>query len=111
MPGCINNIYFDALIHHGSILGKNSNPAFSFQIIAVHHEVIRFGEFPQIGSGLLKKRIHQGSFSVIDVGNDGNIAYFHQYFLSFRPCLLDSGRFQNLVACCSESLLLPAGRL
>ena len=70
----INNIYFNIIIMNGCIFRKDGNTTFSFNIIGVHNTFRNFLIFSE-DSALFEQFIHDGCFSVIDVGNDCNISY------------------------------------
>ena len=57
------------------ILGKDSDASLAFQIIRIHH-ALDDGFVGAKNAALPEHGIHQRGFAVVDVGDDGDIAYF-----------------------------------
>jgi hypothetical protein len=69
----INDVDSHAIPHHGNVLGQNGNPAFSLQVIGVQNagaHLLILAEH----AALFNKAIHERSFPVVNVCDDGNIA-------------------------------------
>ena len=69
----IHDVDVDAFIINGGVLGENGNAALFFKIVGIHDafsNVLVGGE----GTGLMKKFVNKGSFTVVDVGDDGDIS-------------------------------------
>ena len=69
----IDDIDFYALIMGGGVFCKDGNAPFPFQVAGVHHSFGYHLVFPE-GAALLKHFVHQGGLSMVDVGDNGNIA-------------------------------------
>ncbi len=73
MARCIDDIDVHALEFDCAILRQNGDPAFLFQVVVVHDafsDLLVSGE----RTCLRQQFIDQGSFAVIDVGDNGDIA-------------------------------------
>ncbi len=72
MAGGIDDIDVRILVIHRAVLGQNGNAALLFQIIVIHdplgHLLVR-GK----GTGLSQQLIHQRGFTVVNVGDNGDI--------------------------------------
>ena len=74
MAGGINNIDMGAVPHHRTVLGEYGDAALFFNVVAVHHtlfNVLVRGE----SAGLTQQLVDQGGLAVVNVGDDGDIAY------------------------------------
>ncbi len=71
MAGSIDDIYFCVFVKKAAIFRINRNSSFLFNRIAVHAGIV--GDH----IGLTQKRIGQSCFSMIDMGDNRNISYFH----------------------------------
>ena len=58
-----------------SALRQNSDSSFLLQVVAIHGSLR--GE---VDAGLLKQTVDKGCLAVIDVSNDGEVAYFLDIF-------------------------------
>jgi hypothetical protein len=77
-----------ALVGDGAVLGEYGDAALFFEVVAVHHaffEVLVCGE----GAGLAQQFVDQRGLAVVDVGNDGDVAY------GARHGSLGLGRFRG----------------
>ena len=73
MSGGIDDIDLNATIDNSCIFGQYSYAALAFLVICIHDEfshVLILAE----DMALLEQSVHQCSFSMIDVSNNGNIA-------------------------------------
>jgi hypothetical protein len=61
-------------IAHGRILGHDRDSALAFEIHRVHHAV-HHGLIFAMRARLLKHRVHERRLAVVDVGDDGDVAY------------------------------------
>ena len=57
---------------NGQIFGLNGNPFFPLEIHRVHRALLHFLVFT-VGAALLKQAVHEGSFAVINVGDNSDI--------------------------------------
>ena len=73
MSGGIDNIDFNATIDNGRIFCQYSNAPLAFLVICIHN---KFADALILAEdmALLEQAVHQGGFSMIDVGNNSNIA-------------------------------------
>ena len=61
------------LVNYGNVFGKDRDSALALQIVVVQNEFARLGIFPQ-HIALKNHLIDQCGLTVIDVGNDRDIA-------------------------------------
>ena len=73
VTGGIDDINQGVLVVNGGILGKNGNAPLPFQVVGVHDTVRNLFPFAK-NTGLLQQSIYQRGFTVIDVGDNRNIA-------------------------------------
>ena len=71
MAGGIDNIDAVTLKFNGGILGQNGDTALAFQFVAVHY-ALRLAV--REGTRFLEQTVDEGSFAMIDVGDDGDIS-------------------------------------
>ena len=64
-----------SFVHHARVLGEDGNAAFAFEVVGVHHAVHNFFTFVE-SSALFEKLVHQGCFTVVNVGDDGDVSDF-----------------------------------
>ena len=76
VTGRVDDIDPGAFPFDGCGLGQNGDPAFAFQIIAVHGAFIHRLSGPEC-SGLFQQFIHKRGFAMVDMGDDRNIAQIH----------------------------------
>ena len=92
VAGRINNIDFRPVPTHARVLREDGDPALAFERIRVHHAL---GDDLILakGSGLSQHLVHERCLAVIDVGDDGDVAYLHSLtsITGRRPIFL-SGR-------------------
>ena len=69
----------DILIKKRSIFRKDRNPSLTFQIMGIHNGGFAFLKF--IGAALSEQTVDKRSFSVVDVGDNGNVAKIFSSFL------------------------------
>ena len=75
VPRGIDDVHAIALVHDARVLGEDGDAAFAFKVVGVHHALVDFFTFVE-GSALLEKLVHQGRFTVVDVGDDGYVSDF-----------------------------------
>ena len=75
VPRGIDDVHAIALVHDARVLGKDGDAAFTFQVVGVHHAFVHFLVFVE-GSALLEELVHQGSFTVVNVGDNGDVSDF-----------------------------------
>src|SRR5262245_43102517 len=80
----IDNVNPVIAMLHGCDLGCNGDPAFTLLITAVHNQFLTHLSL-MVGKnlGLLQQPIHQGSLTVVDMGNNGNVADLIRILLIF----------------------------
>ena len=78
VSGGIYDVDFDALVLHCGVLGQNSDAALPLKGVAIHRPLHEFLTVC-LNRGLLEKPVYQGSFTVVYVGDDGDIAVFHEF--------------------------------
>ena len=69
----VHNVDFHILIPDRGVLGHNGDAAFPLQIAGVHDPVHGLLSFP-VHAALLEHLVYQGGFTVVDVGDDGNVS-------------------------------------
>ena len=72
MARSVQDVDLAAIVHNGSILGQDGDPTFSFLIVGVHDPFLHLLVGPEY-TALLQHGIHQGSLTVVDVSDDGNV--------------------------------------
>ena len=85
VTGCIHDVDLDRFASDrirdgdGRVLGQDGDAALALEVIRVHHAL---GYLLVVTEGvrLAQETIHQGGFTVIHVGNDGNIAKIGSFF-------------------------------
>jgi hypothetical protein len=73
MSRSVEDIDFYLTPAYRTVFGRNGDPAFSFQIHAVHQTLFDLLVFPK-KSRLTEHLIYEGGFSMVYMGNDGNVA-------------------------------------
>ena len=71
MPRCVDNVKLVVTMDNAGALRQNCDSTLLLQIVAVHGSLR--GE---VDAGLLKQTVDKGRLAVIDVSNDGKVAYF-----------------------------------
>ena len=69
MPRCINNVNIVGVIENVGALGEDSNAFFSLQLIGVQRALL-----VDVDTPIPQKWVNEGSFTVVDVSNDGNVS-------------------------------------
>ena len=72
MSGGVYNVDFYILVLNGSILGKNCDTAFTFQVVVVHYSVYNSLIFT-IHTALFKHFVNQCCLAVVNVGDDSDV--------------------------------------
>ncbi len=70
----IDNIDLAAFKVDGGVLGKNRDSALALQVVRVHH-ALGYLLVGAESAGLAKHGVNEGSLTVVNVGDDGDIAY------------------------------------
>ena len=73
VAGGVEDVDAHILPLHGAVLGRDGDAAFTFQLHAVHDAVVHF----LVGAehaALLEKGVDEGGLTVVNVGNDSDIA-------------------------------------
>ena len=71
----VHDVDLGIAIADGGVLGQNGDAALPLQVAGVHDPVHRLLVFP-VYAALLEHLVHQRSFTVIYVGNDGDVPQF-----------------------------------
>src|SRR5690606_18575799 len=79
----VDDVDVRALVFNGTVLGQNRNAALFFEVIRVHDPFRNRLIFAE-GAGLTQQLVDQGSFTVIDVGNNGDVAQGASHSGSFK---------------------------
>ena len=74
MPGRIRDIDRDPLVRNGGIFSQNRDAALSLKLIGIHHHLLSLVRLNREGACLLKHRVHQRCFAMVNVRDDGNVA-------------------------------------
>ena len=74
----IDDVDFYSFVVDSSVLGQNSNSALALNVIGVHDTFLNFLVFTEY-TALLQKLIHQCGFAVIDMGDNGYVAYIFAF--------------------------------
>jgi hypothetical protein len=69
----VHDVDFNALVDNGAIFGGNGDAAFALQIHAVHDPFIHLLALAK-QAALTKHGIHQGGFTMVNVGDNGDVA-------------------------------------
>lgn len=69
MPGRIDDVELVVLVDDRGALGHDSDAALFFYGVRVHGALV-----VELDARLFQEAIHQGSFAMIDVGNDGKVS-------------------------------------
>lgn len=78
MAGGIHNIDPHTIVHDSRIFGKNGDPAFPFQIVAIHDPVDYGFVYPEY-TALPQQLVHQCGFPMVNVSNNSHIAQIISY--------------------------------
>lgn len=91
VAGGINDIDPIILVLIRAVLGSDGNAALPFQIHGVHHS---FGDFLVVAehTGLFEKLVHQGCFTMINVGNNRHVTNL----LLFHPASFKASKHHDL---------------
>ena len=75
MAGGVDNIDFKVFKEYTGMFCEDCDPALFFLVVAVHYS---FRDLFVVAKdiGLFKQAVEQGGFSMVDVGDDGDIANF-----------------------------------
>ena len=90
MAGRIQNVELHAVVNDGGVFGKDGDASLSLQGVRIHHPLLHFFVGPK-NAALFQHGIDQCGLAVIDVGDDGYIAYIvsdHFVPLLYNRCSL-----------------------
>ena len=73
MTGGINDVDFVGTMMNGEIFGKDGDTAFFFKVVRVHNP-LGDGFIGAVDSGMFKHGINQSGFTVVNVGNNGDVS-------------------------------------
>ncbi|MOA04876.1 hypothetical protein D3C78_1244490 [compost metagenome] len=79
----IDDVDVRAFVFNGTVLGQNRDAAFFFQIVRVHDPFGQRLVFAE-GAGLAQQLVDQGGFTVVHVGDDGDVAQGASHSESFK---------------------------
>ncbi len=94
----VDDVDVDAFVLDRSVLGKDGDAAFLFQVIGIHDaldQLLVSGE----GAGLAEQLVNQGGLAVVDVGNDGDVADW----ASGHWEGLKNQRRDSIIPCCAAT--------
>src|SRR5690606_40765847 len=73
----------------GGVLGQDGNAAFLFLVVGIHHPLDVAGAVAE-GAGLLQELVYKGGLTVVDVGDNGDVAKAFNH--KSIPGLVSKGR-------------------
>ena len=73
VAGGVDDIDLHAFVMHRGVLGQNGDASFLFQVSRIHYAGNGLLVFT-VNAALLQEPVHQGGFSVVNVGDDGNVS-------------------------------------
>ena len=76
MAGGVDDVDAQIVPDQRGAFGQNGDAALAFEIVAVHGALGHLLIFAE-GSALFQQHVHQGGFTVVDVGDDGDIPQIH----------------------------------
>ncbi|MNK68044.1 hypothetical protein D3C87_873950 [compost metagenome] len=79
----VDDVDVRAFVFNGTVLGQNGNAAFFFQVVRVHDPFGQRLVFAE-GAGLAQQLVDQGGFTVVHVGDDGDVAQGASHSESFK---------------------------
>src|SRR5690606_37586857 len=79
----VDDIDVRAFVFNGTVFGQNRDAALFFEIVRVHDPFRNRLVFAE-GAGLAQQLVDQGSFTVVNVGNDGDVAQGASHSGSFK---------------------------
>ncbi|MNS88971.1 hypothetical protein D3C72_1229650 [compost metagenome] len=79
----VDDVDVRAFVFNGTVLGQNRDAAFFFQIVRVHDPFGQRLVFAE-GAGLAQQLVDQGCFTVVHVGDDGDVAQGASHSESFK---------------------------
>ena len=81
VAGSIDDIDPVTIPFDGRVFGQNGNTALTLLIIGIHDPFGAHG-FAVQRTGLLQQTVHQGGFTVVNVGNNGDVAEIFDHRIS-----------------------------
>jgi hypothetical protein len=73
MTGRINNVYFDASVYNGRILGQDGNPLFPLKGVSIKNKAT-YSLVITKNLALFEQHIHQAGFAMVNMCDDNDIA-------------------------------------
>jgi hypothetical protein len=73
VPRGINDVDTVVIPFDSGVFSEDGNPTLFLQIVGVHHAFGGFSTLITEGTGLLQQLINQGSFTMVNVRDDGDI--------------------------------------
>jgi len=89
VSGGIDNVNQRIFVANCCIFRQDSNAPFPFEVVGVHHAVRNVLPFAE-DAGLFEKRVHEGGFAVVDVGDDCDVADWERHKEASRRCAVTS---------------------
>ena len=74
MAGGVDDVDLLAFVEDGGVFGEDGDAAFALELVRIH-DALGEGFVGAESTGLAQKSIYKGCFAVVDVGDDGDIAY------------------------------------
>ncbi|ELO88366.1 hypothetical Protein SEEE5621_18176, partial [Salmonella enterica subsp. enterica serovar Enteritidis str. 6.0562-1] len=89
MPGSINDVDTVIIPFNSGVFSEDSNTTLFLQIVGVHHSLLSFGTRVE-RTGLLEQLINQGSFTMVNVRDDGDVTqiFDHNFASGIRNSAL-----------------------
>ena len=97
MPGRVDNVYLNAVVHKACVFGKNRDSALAFNVVRIHNALFNLLIFAE-NAALLKHCVNKRCLAVVNMRYYGNISYIpwfyhliHSFLMLFRneraPCV------------------------
>jgi hypothetical protein len=91
----VNDIDVCTFPAHSTVLGQNRDAAFAFDSVVVHHSVDHFFVVGE-GARLTQQLVNHGCFTVVNVGDDGDVANLLTHASLFLyACSANAGWFTD----------------
>ncbi|CQN02362.1 hypothetical Protein ERS011763_04625 [Salmonella enterica subsp. enterica serovar Typhimurium str. DT104] len=89
VPGSINDVDTVIIPFNSGVFSEDSNTTLFLQIVGVHHSLLSFGTRVE-RTGLLEQLINQGSFTMVNVRDDGDVTqiFDHNFASGIRNSAL-----------------------
>ena len=91
VPRSVHDVDVGVLIGHRTVLGQNGDAALFLKIVGIH-DPLGNGLIGSEGSGLRQELVDQRGFTVVNVGNDGDVAQLAHRDSLVKKWLRDKAR-------------------